>query len=99
MYKNRFVPLVFVLSLFGFAGTLKPVTKDASTFRKVISCGPGIYYSLKDLPRIKHPRLIYPDDKSDYPRVVANNNTVPAGTLKNNVLELNLEVVWSDFFL
>ena len=29
---------------------------------------------------------------------MANNNTVPAGTLKKNVLKLQLEVVWSDFY-
>lgn len=99
MFKSSFVPSVIVLLLFGFADILKPAGKDALAARKIISCNPGIYYSLKDLPRIKHPRLIYPDEKSDFPIVVANENRVPAGKFENNVLELNLEVVWSDFYL
>lgn len=56
MYKGIFVQLAFVLFLFGPAGTLKSNTKNTDTDRIAISCGPGIYYSLAELPRIKHPR-------------------------------------------
>src|SRR5436189_718878 len=98
MYRNTLFQLAIVLFLFGFATSLTPLTKNTNHISKVISCGPGTYYSLDDLPRIKHPRLIYPDDRSDFPRVVANDNTVPAGELKNNTLELNFEIKWSDFY-
>jgi FtsP/CotA-like multicopper oxidase with cupredoxin domain len=99
MYRNILFQLVIVLSLFGFATSLTPIIKNINYVPKVISCGPGTYYSLDNLPRIKHPRLIYPDDKSDFPRAVVNDNTVPAGELKNNTLEINLEIEWSDFYL
>ena len=99
MVKSICIQVVFVLFLFDPAGSWRQLAKNNYTQKDLISCGPGKYFSLADLPRIKHPRLIYPDDKSDYPRVVANDNTVPAGKLMNNVLELNLEVVWSDFYL
>src|SRR4030095_418297 len=99
MYKNVHLHIVIVLFLFGFATSPKPIPENINNIQKVISCGPGTNYSLDELPRIKHPRLIYPDDQSDFPRVVANDNTVPAGKLENNVLELNLEIEWSDFYL
>jgi len=86
--------LVFILVVF------TPPSNEASTAkREVISCAPGNYYTLAGLPRIKHPRLIYPDEKSDFPLVVANDNKTPGGKLVNNTLELNLEVVWSDFYI
>ena len=99
MYKNFFVQVVFAIFFFGINGSWKQVAKNSYNKRDLISCGPDTYYSLADLPRIKHPRLIYPDDKSDFPKVVANDNTIPAGKLENNVLELNLEIVWCDFYL
>ena len=98
MYKKAPLHLVIVLFLLGFATSLRPITKTINNIPKVISCGPATYYSLEELPRIKHPRLIYPDDPSDFPRVVANDNTVPAGTSKDNKLELDLEIEWSDFY-
>jgi FtsP/CotA-like multicopper oxidase with cupredoxin domain len=97
MNNSIVFPLLFILSLIFQLPDNRSAT-DNNTQEQVISCGPGIYYTLKDLPRIKHPRLIYSDDKSDYPRAEANDNRVPAGKLENNVLELNLEVVWSDFY-
>ncbi len=99
MYKNIFVQVVFAIFFFGINGSWKQVAKNSYNKRDLISCGPGTYYSLADLPRIKHPRLIYPDDKSDFPKVVANDNTIAAGKLENNVLELSLEIVWCDFYL
>jgi FtsP/CotA-like multicopper oxidase with cupredoxin domain len=74
------------------------LVRKSPAVREYISCGPGAAVSLEQLPRIKHPRLIYPDEISSYPLAVANNNTVPAGKLTNRVLELQLEVVWSDFY-
>ena len=94
MIKILLLPLVLVLFLFTPPGSETSITK-----RDVISCAPGNNYTLAELPRIIHPRLVYPDEKSEYPLVVANNNTVPAGKLVNNTLELNLEVGWSDFYI
>src|SRR6185436_11215377 len=94
MIKVLLLPLVFVLFLFMPPGAESRIAK-----REAISCSADRYYTLATLPRIKHPRLVYPDDKSDYPLVVANDNTIPAGKLFNNTLELNLEVVWSDFYI
>ena len=91
-----FVSAFFLFSLTGFE---KKMNWNTNAKREYIYCAPEKSFSLADLPRIKHPRLIYPDDQSDFPRVVANDNTVAAGKMVNNVLELNLEVVWSDFFL
>jgi len=92
--KLLLLPLIFVLFVF-----MPPGTEKSSARRAAIACAPDTYYTLAGLPRIKHPRLVYPDDKSDYPLVVANDNTIPAGKLFNNTLELNLEVVWSDFYI
>lgn len=94
MTKILFLPVVFVLFLF-----MPPGAENSSAKRKIISCAPGSYFTLAGLPRIKHPRLIYPDDQSDFPLVVSNDNTIPAGKLANNTLELNLEVIWSDFYI
>ena len=44
-----------------------------------------------------HPRLLDPGAATDLPRVMANDNRIPAGTLHNGVLELNLEIVWADW--
>ncbi len=97
MYKVLLVHLVIILSLFGFRGSENFDSKNSIPLREIISCGPGSF-TISDFIRIEHPRLIYQGDKSNYQRVVPNNNTVAAGILKNNVLELSLEVVWSDFF-
>ena len=97
MFKSLLFPLLFILFMFGPGGSNK--SKTNTTYRRAaISCGPGKYYTLADLPRIKHPRLIYPDDASDFPKVAANDNRVPAGKLQHNTLELQLEIVWSDFY-
>ncbi len=93
MIKVLLLPLVSVLFLF------MPPRAENSSARDAISCGPDTYYTLSTLPRIKHPRLVYPDEKSVFPVVAANDNTVPAGDLVNNVLELNLDVLWSDFYI
>ena len=98
MIKIFLLPVVFILFLLIEPGFEKQLTGNTNSKGKFVSCGPGTIFSLADLPRIKHPRLIYPDDKSDFPKVVANDNRVPAGKLNNNTLELNLEVVWSDFY-
>ena len=42
-----------------------------------------------------HWRLI--GQVSDVPLITANDNRTPAGEMVNDVLELNLEVVWGDF--
>ena len=94
MTKILLLPLLFVLFVF-----IPPRAENSSVKRKVVSCGPGSYFTLASLPRIKHPRLVYPDDKSDFPIVVANDNTTAAGKQVNNSLELNFEVVWSDFYV
>ena len=99
MFKNTFIQLAFILFMISPVYFETTITRDAPTPRQVISCGPGNFLTLSNLPRIKHPRLIYPDDKSVYPRVAANDNKEPAGKLMNKVLELNLEIVWSDFYL
>lgn len=75
--------------------TVKSISKN---YRQYIACGPEKALTLAQLPRIRNTRLIYPDEKSEFPLAVTNDNTVPAGKLKRKVLELQLEVVWSDFY-
>ena len=98
MFKVILVQLVVAFFLFGFNGAENLISPKDNSSQEIISCEPGTSLSFNKLVRIEHPRLIYPGDKSDYPRVVPNNNLIPAGTLKNNILELSLEVAWSDFF-
>jgi manganese oxidase len=98
MFRAVLTPLIFFLFLISPKSAEKIKKENANSRRQYISCGPGEALSLDQLPRIRNTRLIYPDEKSDYPQAVANNNTVPAGILKNKVLELQLEVVWSDFY-
>jgi len=98
MFRTLLTPLVFFLFLISPKDSETFITRSARARKLYISCGPEKVLSLDQLPRIRHPRLIYPDEKSDFPIAVANNNTVPAGTIKNKVLELQLEVVWSDFY-
>ena len=98
MLRALLTPLVFILFLISPKNPEILTIRNAIAQKQYISCGPEKALSLDQLPRIKHPRLIYPDEKSGYPLAVANNNTVPAGTIKNKVLELQLEVVWSDFY-
>ena len=94
MTKILLLPVLFALFLF-----LPPDAKKSNAAGNVISCAPGSNYTLAELPRIKHPRLIYPDDPSDFPIVAANDNTQPAGKLVSNTLQLNLEVGWSNFYI
>ncbi len=44
-----------------------------------------------------HPRLLDSGSTSGLPRVKANDNRTPAGSLKDGILELNLEVGWADW--
>lgn len=98
MFRALLSPILFILLLISPKDSEVSLVSIATAQRQYISCSPRNTIPLDQLPRIKHPRLIYPDEKSDYPRAIANNNTVPAGKLKNKVLELKLEVVWSDFY-
>lgn len=98
MGKTFALPIVCLLVLFVLVGS-KHSTKNNFTRRQAVDCGPGTYYTLANLPRIRHPQLIYPDEPSNYPKVVANDNRIPAGKLKHGQLELNLEIGWSDFYL
>lgn len=98
MLRTILSQLIYLLLLISPPGSEKPVTRNTNAERQYISCGTGKGLTLDQLPRIRIPRLIYSDEKSDYPLVVANDNTVPAGKLKNKVLELQLEAVWSDFY-
>jgi FtsP/CotA-like multicopper oxidase with cupredoxin domain len=66
--------------------------------RKITICGIDNSKINASKSRINHPRLIYPGDKSVYPKIVSNDNRIPAGTMKNGTLELELEVHWGDFF-
>jgi FtsP/CotA-like multicopper oxidase with cupredoxin domain len=43
--------------------------------------------------------MVYADDPSDYPRIESNNNLNPAGNLKEEVLTVDLEVSWGDFYM
>jgi manganese oxidase len=45
----------------------------------------------------EHPRLVDPKKVSGFPKVKPNDNRVTAGTLKGNLLEVELEVKWADF--
>lgn len=98
MLRTFLAPLIFILFLINPGDSKLPVTSNQNTQREYIYCAPGEALTLDQLPRIRHPRLIYPDEKSIYPLAVANNNTVPAGKFKNKQLTLQLEVVWSDFY-
>ena len=44
-----------------------------------------------------HPRLLDPGITTDLPRVVANDNRTPAGTMNGDVLQVNLVVTWADW--
>ncbi len=98
MFKALLTPLLLILFLFNPNGPQSTITGNANDQKQYVSCGPETALTLDKLPRIKHPRLIYSDEKSDYPLVVPNDNTIPAGVIKNKVLELQLEIVWSDFY-
>ena len=52
MYKNIFVQVVFAIFFFGINGSWKQVAKNSYNKRDLISCGPGTYYSLADLPAV-----------------------------------------------
>ncbi|HLO81450.1 MAG TPA: multicopper oxidase domain-containing protein [Chitinophagaceae bacterium] len=98
MLRFILAQLLFMLFLANPGGSKFQLTRKSIGPREYISCDPGKGLSLDQLPRIRHPRLVYPDEKSIYPQAVANNNTVPAGKLTNKLLDLQLEVVWSDFY-
>ncbi len=98
MLRTFLAPLIFILFLNSSGDSKSSLIRKANTQREYVYCAPTEALSLSQLPRIKHPRLIYPDEKSVYPVAVANDNTIAAGRLKNKVLELQLEVVWSDFY-
>ena len=98
MFKAVLSPLIVLLFLISPQRAYKQLKLNSNFQRQNIPCSPTESLSLSQLPRLRIPRLIYPDEKSDFPRVVANNNTVPAGKLKKKVLKLQLEVVWSDFY-
>jgi FtsP/CotA-like multicopper oxidase with cupredoxin domain len=98
MFKAVLSPLIILLFLIGSPGPGKVFKSNSNTQRQYIYCAPGESLTLDQLPRLRIPRLIYPDEISAFPRVVANDNSVPAGKLKKKTLELELEVVWSDFY-
>jgi manganese oxidase len=98
MLRFFLAPFLFLLLLANPGDSNLQLTKKLTTQREYIYCAPGEAVSLDQLPRIRHPRLIYPDEQTSYPLAVANNNTVAAGKLNNKTLELHLEVVWSDFY-
>jgi FtsP/CotA-like multicopper oxidase with cupredoxin domain len=95
MFKAVLTPLIFILFL---VSPQKQVKRNSNFQRQYVYCAPGEALSLANLPRIKHPRLVYRDDNSTFPLVVANDNTVPAGKLNKKILELQLEIVWGDFY-
>ena len=80
MFRALLTPLVFFLFLISPKDSETFIPRSADERKLYVSCGPARTLSLDELPRIKHPRLIYPDEKSEFPLAVANNNTVPAGT-------------------
>ena len=98
MFKAVLSPIIVLLFLISPQGPEKFIKRNSNAQRQYISCAPGEALTLEQLPRLRIPRLIYPDEKSAFPRVVANDNTVPAGKLNEKVLELQLEIVWSDFY-
>jgi len=99
MIKGLLALLILVISIAGFTGFDDQEFSELPSRRDVISCAPGIGAVLSGFTRISHPRLVYPGDPSPDPKVMVNDNRKPAGTLKDNVLELSLEVKWGDFFL
>ncbi len=98
MFRAVLMPLILFLFLTSPRNADKQIEKNSKNKRQYIFCAPGKAISLDQLPRIRNTRLIYPDEKSIYPLIVANDNTIPAGKLKKKVLELQLEVVWGDFY-
>ena len=51
------------------------------------------------LVKLNYPRLIYADDPSDFPKIQANDNLKPAGKLEGDILTVDLEVSWGDFYM
>ncbi|MBI1344589.1 MAG: multicopper oxidase domain-containing protein [Terrimonas sp.] len=98
MDKNFFFQLALTLFLFTAVGYKKQGITIPELQRSYLSCGPGILADGAAFKRIKHPRLVYPGDVSALPKVLPNDNRTPAGKIKNQVLELELEVLWGDFF-
>jgi manganese oxidase len=99
MFKVVLSPLIVLLCLLSPQHADKLLKVNSNYQRQNIPCSPPTEsLSLAQLPRLRIPRLIYPDEKSDFPRVVANDNRKPAGVLKNKQLTLHLELVWSDFY-
>jgi manganese oxidase len=98
MFKAFLSPLIVLLFLLSTQKADKLLKVNSNFQRQNIACKPTKSLSLAQLPRLRIPRLIYPDEISTFPRVVANDNKVPAGKFKKEVLELQLEIVWSDFY-
>lgn len=98
MGKNIILQLLFLFFLIVSVSYIKPI-KENNKRKNLIYCSPGLNYTLGDIPRIRNTRLIYPDEPSDFPKVIANDNQIPAGIKLNNKLELSLEIEMSDFYL
>ena len=98
MFKAVLSPIIVLLFLNSPKGPEKFIKRNSNTQRQYIYCAPGEALTQEQLPRLRIPRLIYLDEKSAFPSIVANDNTVPAGNLNKKVLELQLEIVWSDFY-
>jgi len=52
-----------------------------------------------NIKKFSYPGLVYSDNPSDFPKIQANRNLETAGILKNQVLTVELEVSWGDFYL
>ena len=49
--------------------------------------------------KLNYPRLVYADEPSDFPKIQANRNLQSAGVLKDDILRIELEVSWGDFYM
>ncbi len=99
MFRVVLSPLIVLLCLLSPQSADKLLKANSNYQRQNIPCASSAeVLTLDQLPRLRTPRLIYPDEKSEFQRVVANDNRIPAGKLKNKVLTLHLEIVWSDFY-
>lgn len=53
----------------------------------------------EEIIKLDYPLLIYADEPSNFPRIQANDNLEPAGNLKGDILTVDLEVSWGDFYM
>jgi len=53
----------------------------------------------KEIVKLNLPRMVYADDPSDFPKIQANSNLQPAGILDGELLRVDLEVIWGDFYM